>query len=311
MSNSIVGANDAYEEALKLDPANAQAKSGLAAVKRAIDAEADTDGFGGGPGGGLGNMFNDPQMIQKLASNPKTASLLADPSFMAKLQRLKQNPNNIGEELRDPRFLQVMSVLLGIDMSFGGADGGLGDLGGSKAANEPEEDVSMPDAPPSSGPKPTSAPKAREPEPEPEPEDEEATAKRKAKEEADSEKKIGTEHYKKREFGTAIEHYGKAWDIYKDITYLTNMSAAYFEKGDYEAAIETCQKAVEEGREVLADFKIIAKYGLIHCMLHNQANHYQGIWSNRCMLREAWRPCSSYHELSEIFDRAPHPRNVE
>lgn len=31
---------DAYEEGLKLDPNNAQNKSGLASVKRAIDAEA-------------------------------------------------------------------------------------------------------------------------------------------------------------------------------------------------------------------------------------------------------------------------------
>lgn len=257
---ALVGANDAYEEALKLDPSNAQAKSGLAAVKRAIDAESSADGFGGGPGGGLGNMFNDPQMIQKLANNPKTASLLADPSFMAKLQRLKQNPNNIGEEMRDPRFLQVMSVLLGIDMSFGGAEGA-GDMRASEGPNEPEEDVPMSDAPPSSAAKPAAPPKAREPEhnPEPDPEDEEAVAKQKAKEEADAEKKSGTECYKKREFDAAIGHYGKAWDIHKDITYLTNMSAAQFEKGDYEAAIETCNEAIEEGREVLADFKIIAK----------------------------------------------------
>ncbi len=259
---ALVGANDAYEEALKLDPSNAQAKSGLAAVKRALDAESSADGFGGGPGGGLGNMFSDPQMFQKLANNPKTASLLADPSFMAKLQRLKQNPNNIGEEMRDPRFLQVMSVLLGIDMSFGGAGEGLGDMGGSRGPQEPEDDVPMSDAPPSSAAKPTAPPKAREPEPEPQPEpvDEEAIAERKAKEEADAEKKLGTESYKKREFDVAIEHYSKAWDIRKDITYLTNMSAAQLEKGDYEAAIETCKKAIEEGREVLADFKIIAKY---------------------------------------------------
>ncbi|KAL9043476.1 MAG: hypothetical protein Q9214_003339, partial [Letrouitia sp. 1 TL-2023] len=69
--SSIARANDAFEEALKLDPNNAQAQSGLAAVKKAIDAEAAGDGAGGL--GGLGNMFNDPQMIQKLANNPKTS----------------------------------------------------------------------------------------------------------------------------------------------------------------------------------------------------------------------------------------------
>ena len=56
----LVGAKDAYDEALKLEPNNAQAKSGLEAVERAIQAEADEDGatFGGGtandPMGGLG-----------------------------------------------------------------------------------------------------------------------------------------------------------------------------------------------------------------------------------------------------------------
>ncbi|KAG6999687.1 hypothetical protein G7Y79_00033g068750 [Physcia stellaris] len=253
---SLVDATDAFEKALELDPANAQAKSGLEAVKRAIEAEAGASA-GGDAMGGLGNMFNDPQMIQKLASNPKTSSYLADPTFMAKLQRLRQNPNSIGEEMRDPRFLQVMSVLLGIDMSFAGGEGA-GETTAPSGAQEDEEDTPMPDFRPSST-KPSQSAKAPAPEPEPEPEDEEAIAKRKAKEEADNEKKLGTENYKKRDFDAAIEHYNKAWEMHKDITYLTNMSAAQFEKGDFGAAIETCKKAIEEGREVLADFKIIAK----------------------------------------------------
>lgn len=255
-----VGAHEAFEEALKLDPSNSQAKSGLEAVKRAMDAEAGSDGIGGGSAG-LGNMFNDPQLFQKLARNPKTSGLLADPAFMAKLQRVRSNPNNIGQEMSDPRFLQVMSVLLGIDMSFGGdpgsGSGGVSDPGESK---EPE-DTTMPDARPSSNPPASS--KAPEPEPkaepEPEPEDEEVTTLRKAKEDAEVEKKLGTEFYKKRQFDEAIEHYANAWELHKDITYLTNMSAAKFEKGDFEGAIQDCQKAIEEGREIRADFKIIAK----------------------------------------------------
>ena len=35
----LLGANDAYEEGLKLDANNAQLKSGLASVKKAMDAE--------------------------------------------------------------------------------------------------------------------------------------------------------------------------------------------------------------------------------------------------------------------------------
>ncbi|KAI9830546.1 MAG: hypothetical protein M1819_005504 [Sarea resinae] len=249
----LLGSHDAYEAALKLDPNNAQAKSGLAAVKRAIDAEAREDGIGGDASGGLGNLFNDPQLIQKLANNPKTSQLLKDPEFMGKLQRLKQNPNSIGDEMRDPRFLQVMSVLLGIDMQFGqpGQEG----APSATEATEHEEDVPMPDAA-KSKPEPAKAPS---PEPEPEPEDEEALAKKQAKENADAEKKLGTAEYKKRNFDAAIEHYSKAWDLYKDITYLNNLGAAKFEKGDYQGAIEACTKAVEEGREIHADFTLIAK----------------------------------------------------
>ncbi|KAF2756282.1 TPR-like protein [Pseudovirgaria hyperparasitica] len=193
-------------------------------------------------------------MMTKLASNPKTSSLLGDQDFMRKLQRLQSNPNAIGEALQDPRMLQVMSVLLGIDMQMGnpGADGGAQ----AGRATEAEEDLPMPDA----RPPPPQTQKAPEPEPvEEEMEDEDAVARREAKAKADEEKKLGTDAYKKRQFDTAIEHYNKAWEIHQDITYLTNLSAAKFEKGDYQGAIEACQKAVDHGREVFADFKIIAK----------------------------------------------------
>jgi stress-induced-phosphoprotein 1 len=220
-------------------------------VKREIDAEARAGGAD--PTGGLGNMFNDPSMIQKLASNPKTSGLLGDADFMRKLQTLKQNPNAIGEALQDPRMLQVMSVLLGVDMQFG-APPGAEDAGASTKPTEAEEDVPMPDLKPAKEEQ-----KAPEPEPEPEPEDEEAIAKREAKAKADEEKRLGTENYKKRNFDAAIAHYSKAWELYKDITYLTNLGAAKFEKGDYQGAIEACKQAVDYGREVLADFKLIAK----------------------------------------------------
>lgn len=260
-TGDLLGAHDAFEEALKLDSSNAQAKAGLEAVNRAMDAEGKAGGAGGDPMGGLGNMFNDPQLIQKLGNNPKTAPLLADASFMAKLQKLRQNPNSIGQELGDPRFLQVMSVLLGIDMQFGGPPGEAPTASGSGDA---EEDLPMPDARPSSRPPPKAKEPSPEPEPEQEPDDEEAKAAKKAKEEAEAEKKLGTENYKKRQFDAAIEHYSKAWELHKDITYLTNLGAANFEKGDYQGAIEACEKAIEEGRQVLADFKVIAKaYGRI------------------------------------------------
>ncbi|POR31638.1 Heat shock protein STI1 [Tolypocladium paradoxum] len=239
----LLGANDAYEEGLKHDANNAQLKSGLASVEKAMQQEAG--GMGGDPMGGLGQMFNDPNLIQKLASNPKTSSLLADPSFMAKLQQVQKNPQNTQELFTDPRMLQVLGVMMGVDMEVRDSDPSAG------------QDTSMPDAPPEPiNPEPKKAP---EPVPEPEELDEEALEKKKKKEAADKEKALGTENYKKRNFDEAIEHYSKAWDIFQDITYLNNLGAAYFEKGDYDKCIEACTKAVDDGREIYADFKLIAK----------------------------------------------------
>lgn len=232
----LLGANDAYEEGLKIDANNAQLKSGLASVQKAIESEAGS----GDPMGGLGKMFDDPNLYQKLASNPKTSSFLADPTFMTKLQSAKSNPNEL---FSDPRMLTVMGVLMGVDLEMRESGG----------------DSPMPDAPAESAtPQPKKAP---EPEPEPEPEevDQEELEKKKAKEQADKEKALGTENYKKRNFDEAIQHYSKAWELHKDITYLNNLGAAYFEKGDYDKCIETCKQAVEEGREFYADFKLIAK----------------------------------------------------
>ena len=258
MTVGIEGARDAYSKALELEPTNAQAKAGLDAVMRAIDAEARG---GANPLGGMANMFNDPQLYQKIASNPKTSSYLADPKFMEKLERVKNNPQSIAQEMmngQDQRLLTVMGVLLGVDMQFGAP--GTGDESGVSESKEVEEDIPMPDARSNETSKSSDQAKATsKPEPEHEPEDDESKAKKEAKAKADEEKRLGTENYKKKQFDAAIEHYEKAWEIHKDITYLNNLGAAKFEKGDYEGALKACEQAVNEGREMLADFKLIAK----------------------------------------------------
>ncbi|KAI5780102.1 hypothetical protein EDC01DRAFT_633564 [Geopyxis carbonaria] len=241
----LIGACDAYEECLKLDPNNAQAKSGLASVNEAIRREAAADGAE--PDLGIGQIFSDPNIITKLAGNPKTSALLADPEFMAKIERVRQNPSAIQEELRDPRMMQVIAVLLGIQMDTSG-------MAGAGAGGDTE----MADAPSTSSPPPYES-KAPPKEPTPEPEDEEEKAKKEAKEAADKEKELGTQNYKKRQFDAAIEHYSKAWDLHKDITYLNNIAAAKFEAGDLEGCIKECERAIEEGREMRADFKLVAK----------------------------------------------------
>ncbi|KAK6850256.1 hypothetical protein PG995_014089 [Apiospora arundinis] len=204
----------------------------------------------------MGQMFKDPNLMQKLMSNPKTSGYFSDPSFMAKVQQLQQNPSNAQDMFSDPRMIQVLGVAMGVDMDVRSPGDMPGGAGASASGATEAEDTEMPDLEPR--PKEPETKKAPEPEPEPE-QDEEALAKQKAKAEADKEKAAGTENYKKRNFDEAIKHYSAAWDLYKDITYLNNLGAAHFEKGDYQACIDACTKAIEEGREIYADFKMIAK----------------------------------------------------
>jgi stress-induced-phosphoprotein 1 len=161
--------------------------------------------------------------------------------------------------------------------------------GGSGSKVEEEEDVAMPDAPTARKPEPTK--KAPSPEPEPEEEDEEEAEKKKAKEAAEKEKALGTASYKKRDFDEAIKHYQAAWDLHKDITYLNNLGAAYFEKKDFQSCIDTCSKAVEEGRQLYADFKVIAKsYARIGSAYEKQGDLTQAIDYYNMSLREHRTP---------------------
>jgi len=73
----------------------------------------------------------------------------------------------------------------------------------------------------------------------------------KAKADALAAKAQGAEHYKAQRFADAAECFTKAWDLWpKDITFLGNLGAAYLEAKEYDKCIETCEKAVEEGRGV-------------------------------------------------------------
>lgn len=288
-TRNLSGALDAYKKSSELDPNNAAVKKDIANIEKALAAPDPMSD----PTAGLGQMFSDPNLIAKLAGNPKTASLLSDATFMQKIQQIQRDPKSLdfGELMGDQRFLQVLGVLMGVDMQMGmpGENGPSGSASKQAGADEEMPDLVPESEPAKKAPTPADQPKAQ-PEPEPmevEEEDEEAIAKKKAKEEADKEKALGTAEYKKRNFDAAIEHYTKAWDTHKDITYLTNLGAAYFEKGDYEECIKACTKAVDEGREIYADFKLIAKaYARIGSAYEKQGDMEKAIEYFNMSLRE-------------------------
>lgn len=240
-------AQASYSKALELDPSNAMAKSGLSAVEEAEKsrgAEGDM---------GLGKIFSDPNLINKLKENPKTADMMKDPSLVTKVLQLQQNPKaGMQTMLSDPRMMTIMGVLMGIDLNM------FDNQAAQQGQDTPSEGSSKSE-PKKEEPK-KEEPKKEEPkkeEPVPEPEDVEMEDSSKA--DADAAKAKGNALYKERKFDEAIEQYNKAWELHQDITYLNNRAAAEFEKQDYDAAIATCEKAVDEGRGMRADYKIIAK----------------------------------------------------
>lgn len=145
----------------------------------------------------------------------------------------------------------------------------------SSSKPEPEAKSPSPAANPSAAPAQESKPEVQaEDDPMVGGEDDEA----KAKKEAEELKVKGNTEYKAKKFDEAISLYQKAWDTWpKDITFLTNLSgmpslvnlsftltnlAVYFEQGNYDECIATCEKAVEEGRDLRADYKTMAKFVL-------------------------------------------------
>ena len=224
---------EAYEKGLDVEPGLAMLTKGLEDAKR----EANRDKGAGGMGG-LGNVFAAPDVISKIATNPQTAGFLADPSFMMKIQELQRNPDSIGSHMSDPRILQAMGVLMGVNIQ---TPDSMGDAFG--------------DASSASAPKPPPPP----PEPEVELTEEEKAAKAK-KDKADAHKAKGNTAYKAKSFDEAVGHYEAAIaELPEEMTYYNNLAAVFFEQKKYDECIAKCKEGIEVGRSARADYKIVAK----------------------------------------------------
>ncbi|GAV75611.1 TPR_1 domain-containing protein/TPR_11 domain-containing protein [Cephalotus follicularis] len=243
--NLYQDAIDAYKKGLKIDPNNEALKSGLA------DAQSAASRPRSAPQNPFGDAFSGPEMWPKLAADPTTRAYLQQPDFVKMMQDIQRNPNNLNQYFKDPRVMQAFGVLLNVKIKTPGendmdvpmdpesesppakkADTGRGER---KQVEEKEEDVPMEVA-------------------------EEEREKKERKEKAVKEKELGNAAYKKKDFDAAIEHYTNAMELDdEDISYLTNRAAVYLEMGKYEECIQDCEKAVERGRELRSDFKMIAR----------------------------------------------------
>lgn len=233
----------AYEKGLAKFPDDKGLISGLEAAKKAKEGPSPSSR------GGMPNLFG-PEMMAKIALDPKLRGYMSDPDFMTKLNKLQTDPNSLATMLSDPRIMEVFQVILGVnDMEMKTSD----DFNA-----EPDTKRASPSK------------KAPEPEPEPEAMEEEeedlsdlTPEERKIKDDKKAAvvaKEKGNDFYKSKQFDEAIAAYDEAISLDPtNMTFINNKAAVYFTTKQYDDCIETCLKAVEVGKENRAPYAERAK----------------------------------------------------
>jgi stress-induced-phosphoprotein 1 len=233
---------EAYEAGLAIDPASEVLKSGLEDVKAAkARSLRPPTGATEDPMGNIAAMLSAPDLMGKLAVDPSTRGFLAQPDFMAMLSEVQKKPDTFAQHMNDPRMMKVLSVALGINV-MSGEEAAKSGFGGDDAMDT------------ASAPPPPRAPPPPPPAPEPAPE----LPSHKA--DALKQKELGNAAYKAKDFSTALSHYDKAIELDpEEISFLTNKAAVFFERAEYDECIETCDTAIEKGRELRVDYKVVAR----------------------------------------------------
>eukprot|EP01080_Neovahlkampfia_damariscottae_P005142 gene5142-8748_t len=200
-----------------------------------------------GPGG-LGNVFSDPNIWDKINSNPKLKMLAMQPDYVAMINDLRVNPGAIQKYLPDQRFLTTLGALIGADIKT--AEPGDGEV----------EEMKMDDDLPNRS---TEEVKPKEEE---EKKQQEVKEEEKPKEtpqnvlDAQEEKLKGNALYKKKDFEGAMGHYEKAIELDpKNCIYYLNKAAVLVEQKKYDESIKVCEDAISLGRKERVGFDTIAK----------------------------------------------------
>lgn len=230
-------AKKAYEDGLKVDGTNETCKNGVQECEQKLSGEDEESKA-------FKKMFSDPQLLGKLATNPKTRAYLQQPDFMQMFAEIQKDSKALQKHMNDPRVMDLLSVALGVNVMSG------------------EDFQNQNQAPPAQQQTQTKAPEEPKPKkktPEEIKKEEEAKLpenKRKAL----KLKEEGNAFYKKREFDDAVKKYEEAIESDPtDPTYINNRAAVRFEQGDFDKCIEDCEKSIEVGRENRADYRVIAK----------------------------------------------------
>merc|ERR1740124_1137174 len=163
---------------------------------------------------------------------------LDDPSVMAKIKMVQQNPSLMTTVLSDPKMMEMLGILMGQSQDESSSSTPIPASTKKKEETakpmEVEEDWS------------NLSPKDRE--------------KKETEKNARLKKEEGNGLYKAKKFEEALAAYDEAFAIDPTcMTFLLNKAAVYFAQKKYDDCIEECMKATEVGKENMAPFEDRAK----------------------------------------------------
>lgn len=242
----------AYQDGLDKFPDDKGLMQGLEAAKKARDGPATS-----ATSSGLSGLFG-PEMMAKIALDPKLRGYMKDEDFMRKITMLQKDPNQLSQMLGDPRIMEVFQIIL--------ESQGLQMRTGEEFRREREEEEEK--RPPSTAapkPKKDPEPAANVPEPMETEEDwsdltpEELKLKQDQKAAVEA-KQRGNDLYKSKKFDEALAAYDEAIALDPtNMTFLNNKAAVYFSVKKYDECIAACNEAFEVGKANRAPFEDRAK----------------------------------------------------
>lgn len=202
----------------------------------------------------LEDLFTRPNILEELDSDPSTKEMMTDPVLRNKIANYNESSSAFNDD--DPRMAIIMQTLGKLSLKERKANGEAPEM----SFTEPDmnEDIRKHVR---SQMKEKSQQKLSP---------EETEKKRRA----DEEKRIGNDLYKKRNFKEAIIHYTKAWNTFQDITYLNNIGAAQFERGDYGNVLKSLGQAVFFAEHTNPEPQVLAKSYI------RMGNAYHRIWDH-------------------------------
>ena len=99
----------AYEEASKLEPANATFKEEITRCSSQLTGPGGSQPLGGAGANPLGQ--NPAEIFRRLSTDPRTKDYMSDPSYVQMLQDLSKDPGNAMKHMADPRMQATLQGL--------------------------------------------------------------------------------------------------------------------------------------------------------------------------------------------------------